>query len=69
MEDILQGEELDTKHMIQARKAINFFLPNPLKEGESREKDLDYSEKLKDICTLDLVDFDPQYGTLYFGKH
>jgi len=68
MEDILKGEEVDTKHMIQAQKSFHFFLPHPTKQGETREKDEDFAEQLKEINTVRLLDHDSNYGTLYFGK-
>jgi hypothetical protein len=67
MENIQEGLEVDTKHMIQAKKAFKFFLPNP-DNTSTRESDSDFPEKLKEINTLSLIDYDKLYGTLYFGK-
>lgn len=68
MENIEQGEELDTKFMIHGKKAFNFYLPKPDAPAESRKDDTDFVEQLKAINTLDLIDFDPKFGTLYIGK-
>lgn len=69
MADIIPGEEIDTKHMIQGKKATHFFLPNPMNKEKSRKKDSDYADKLKEMNTLDLIDVDPDFGTIYFGKY
>lgn len=67
MENIQEGLEVDTKHMIQAKKAFKFFLPNSDNTG-TRENDLDFADKLKQINTLSMIDYDKEYGTIYFGK-
>lgn len=65
MAEALTGEELDTKFMIQAKKAANFILTSP--SGDPRDQDTDFQDKLKDTNTLSLIDFDETYGTIYIG--
>ena len=63
------GEEIDTKATIQGKKALNFYLPNPISSNETREKDRNFHNVLKEINTLSLIDFDKNHGTLYIGKN
>lgn len=62
MEDIREGEEVDTKFMIQASKAFNFYLPNPVDTKKSREDDQEYCENMKNINSLQLIDFHHESG-------
>lgn len=58
MEGVTQGEEVDTKFMIQASKAFNFYLPNPTNPEQSREGEEEYCTNMKNINSLQLIDFD-----------
>ena len=68
MEDPIEGEEIDTKDIIQAKKAGNFYLPNPNDPTKTRKDDLEFESTLKSMNTLSLLDFNPKTGTLYIGK-
>lgn len=68
MENIEPGEEVDTKFMIHGSKAFNFYLPNPVDSSKSRKDDSEYVDKMKGINSLQLIDFDSEFGTLYIGK-
>ena len=63
-----EGEEVDTKAFIQAKRVFNFYLPSPTDNDKTREKDEDFHDKLKNLNTLSLIDFDTKNGNLYIGK-
>ena len=70
MDNLIEGEEIDTKHMIQAQKYQHFYVTKPYDASqESRKDDEEYLEQLKQVDTLGLVDYDVGNGTLYIGKY
>jgi hypothetical protein len=68
MENQIEGELVDTKAMIQGKKKNKFFLPDPKDPSKSRENDSEYAENVKELNTLQLIDYDSEYGSIYFGK-
>jgi hypothetical protein len=54
--------------MIQGKKKNKFFLPDPKDPSKSRENDSEYAENVKELNTLQLIDYDSEYGSIYFAN-